>query len=132
MLFRSGFFEEKTLPLEKGSAMDMLVHLLVEHLGYQENEADLVILQDELTVEYPDRKEKLISTLIDEGVPGGDTAMARTVIIPAAIGGRLILEGKIDLTGVRIPTDPMIYGPVLEELAENQIVLKETRIPLPR
>ncbi len=42
--------------------------------------------------------------------------MARTVGLPAAIGVRLILEGKVNLTGVVAPMMPEIYEPVLDEL----------------
>ncbi len=53
--------------------------------------------------------------------------MARTVSLPAAIGVRMILEGKIDLTGVHIPVIPEIYEPVLKELSEIGIVFKEAK-----
>ena len=39
-------------------------------------------------------KEKLTSTMIDYGIPDGDSSMSRTVGLPAAIGVRMILEGK--------------------------------------
>jgi hypothetical protein len=38
------------------------------------------------------------------------------VSLPAAIGARLILEGRIHKTGVHIPVKPEIYNPVLDEL----------------
>jgi saccharopine dehydrogenase-like NADP-dependent oxidoreductase len=43
--------------------------------------------------------------------------MARTVSLPAAIAARMILEGRITKTGVRIPVEADIYNPVLNELA---------------
>jgi hypothetical protein len=42
--------------------------------------------------------------------------MSRTVSLPAAIGARMILEGKITDRGVLIPVEPSIYDPVLQEL----------------
>jgi len=71
------------------------------------------------------RRERITSTLIDFGVPGEDTSMARTVGLPAAIGARLILEGEINLTGVHIPVLPEIYEPVLGELERLGIVCAE-------
>jgi hypothetical protein len=53
--------------------------------------------------------------------------MARTVGLPAAIGTRLILEGKIKDIGVHIPVLPHIYKPILEELKTLQIVFQEKR-----
>ena len=46
--------------------------------------------------------------------------------LPAAIGVRLILEGKITLTGVQVPVVPEIYQPVLAELEALGIRFMET------
>ena len=48
--------------------------------------------------------------------PGGDSAMSRTVSLPAAIAVRRILDGTIRETGVQVPVLPGIYDPVLDEL----------------
>jgi len=63
------------------------------------------------------------------GEPGGDSAMARTVSLPAAIGVRMILHGELQLTGVQIPVVPEIYEPVLSELARLGIECKERKVP---
>ncbi len=85
----------------------------------------MVILVHEFVAAYPDRQESITSTLVDYGEPGGDTAMARTVGLPAAIGARMILEGEINLTGVHIPVLPEIYEPVLGELERLGITCVE-------
>jgi hypothetical protein len=56
--------------------------------------------------------------------------MARTVSLPAAIATRLILEDKINLTGVLAPVMPEVYNPVLDELETMEIVCKEQTFPL--
>ena len=61
------------------------------------------------------------------GIPEGDSAMARTVSLPAAIGVRRILEGEITATGVLRPVTPEIYEPILDELTELGIECRETR-----
>ncbi len=53
--------------------------------------------------------------------------MAITVGLPVAIGCKLILEGKIKDTGVKIPTSRNIYEPILAELANFGIVFKEEK-----
>jgi saccharopine dehydrogenase-like NADP-dependent oxidoreductase len=68
--------------------------------------------------------------MVDFGIPNGDSSMARTVSLPAAIATEMICKGKLELKGVRIPVDPAIYEPVLARLAEMNIVCKETRRPL--
>jgi len=121
-----GLLEEEPIPLEKGSNLDVLAHRLQEKLQYEEGERDMIILQHEFVIEYPgNHKERILSTLIDFGIPSGDTAMARTVSLPAAIGARLIVEGKISLSGVQIPVVSEIYEPVLRELEKQGISFKE-------
>ena len=61
-------------------------------------------------------KEKTISLLIDYGIPGKDSSMARTVGLPAAIGTRLILNGEVREKGVLVPVIPALYNPILKEL----------------
>ncbi|MGB5163237.1 MAG: saccharopine dehydrogenase C-terminal domain-containing protein, partial [Thermoanaerobaculia bacterium] len=56
-----------------------------------------------------------------------DSSMARTVSLPAAIGARMILEGKITIRGVQIPILPDIYVPILDELETLGIGFEETR-----
>ncbi len=67
--------------------------------------------------QYPDGKREVIkSSMLDFGSPSTNTAVARTVALPAAIAVKMILEKKIDLTGVYRPVVPQIYNPVIEEL----------------
>lgn len=123
-----GLLSETALPLEHGSALDILGAKMLEKLQYEEGERDMIILQHEFIASYPgDKKEKITSTLIDFGIPHGDTSMARTVGLPAAISTKLILEEKITLTGVNIPVIPEIYRPILQELKELGISFKEQK-----
>ena len=52
--------------------------------------------------------------------------MAKTVGLPLGIAARNILNGKIRLTGLQIPTRPEIYEPVLAELEQNGILFQES------
>jgi saccharopine dehydrogenase (NADP+, L-glutamate forming) len=128
-----GLLSDDPLPLQKGAPIGILTARMLEKMQYEEGERDMLILQHEFLAEYPDpsagsgqgRKEKIISTMIDFGIPYGDTSMSRTVGLPAAIGVRLILQGKISLTGVHTPVIPEIYKPVLEELEQLGIHFTE-------
>jgi len=122
-----GFFQKKPLPLESGSALDILTQNLQVKLQYKKGERDMIILQHLFHAKYPDgRSKKIKSSLIDFGIPDGDTSMARTVGLPLAIGARLVLEEKIKETGIQIPVIPQIYQPVLKELNALGIGFKET------
>ncbi|MCK4431046.1 MAG: saccharopine dehydrogenase NADP-binding domain-containing protein [Candidatus Aminicenantes bacterium] len=123
-----GLLREDPLPLTKGSALDILADRMLAKLQYEEGERDMIILQHEFVASLPgDKKEKITSTLIDYGIPHGDTSMSRTVSLPAAISTRLILEEKIKKTGVHIPVLPEFYEPTLQELKDVGIVFKEKR-----
>jgi saccharopine dehydrogenase (NADP+, L-glutamate forming)/spermidine synthase len=123
-----GLMEEKPLPVEKGSALDIIGALMLEKLQYEAGERDMIILQHTFVASYPDgKKEQITSTLVDFGIPGGDSSMARTVGLPAAIGTKLILEGQIQEVGVHIPITPAIYIPILEELKGMDIAFTEKK-----
>ncbi|HRF18294.1 MAG TPA: saccharopine dehydrogenase C-terminal domain-containing protein, partial [Chitinophagaceae bacterium] len=55
------------------------------------------------------------------------TAMAKTVGLPLGIAAKLILNGKIKMKGLHIPTAKAIYEPVLAELEANDIYFVEKR-----
>ena len=126
-----GLFGDEKLPLKKGSPLDIMVARMVEKMSYADGERDTLAMHHEFIAEYPGgRREKLTSTLVDFGIPHGDTSMARTVSLPVAIATRLILEGRITGTGVQIPVSPAVYEPLLKELEENGINFKETTVNL--
>lgn len=126
-----GLLSNDPLPLEEGSGLDILAAQMSSKMPYRQNERDMVILHHDFVVEFRDekKKEEVTSSLIDFGIPNGDSSMSRTVGLPAAIGAKLILEGKISAPGVRIPVERSIYEPVLTELERLGIICKEeTRI----
>jgi hypothetical protein len=121
-----GLLSDTPLPPKKNTPIDILTAQMLEKMGYEEGERDLLLLQHEFVAEYPDRKQEITATMVDFGIPHGDTSMSRTVGLPAAIGVRLILQGKINLTGVHTPVVPEIYEPVLAELEGLGIGFVET------
>jgi len=65
------------------------------------------------------KQEHRTATMVADGEPNGDSAMAKAVGLPPAIAAKFILEGKIKETGVHMPpTLPYLYKPFMEELAE--------------
>lgn len=110
---------------EQTTLLDGLADRMLERMAYREGERDMVVLVHQFEVEYDDRDEAITSTLIEFGDPEGDTAMARTVGLPAAVGARMILEGEISLSGVHIPVSPDIYEPILNGLERLDISFDE-------
>jgi saccharopine dehydrogenase-like NADP-dependent oxidoreductase len=120
-----GLFSNEILPSDKNNPLDYLNVLTLKKMSLGENERDMIIMHHEFIVEYPNKKEYLTSTLVDYGIVGGDSSIARTVSSPAAIAVKMILEGKIKLSGVYIPVNPKIYNPILDELEGIGIKFKE-------
>ena len=111
-----GLLDDKIITLNKGTNADLLIDLMLKKMSYQNHEKDMVIVHDEIVAKFEDRYEKRLSTMMVEGIPGGDTAMSRAVSLPVAIAAKRILENEITVKGVLIPTLPEIYNPVLNEL----------------
>jgi len=123
-----GLFSDEKLPLGTVSVFEMVVHVLKNKLRYNDGEMDLLIQHHEFIAVYPDgKKEKITLTLIDRGIPNGDSSMSRTVGLPVAIATTLIARGEINLAGVQIPVLPEIYEPVLSELESLGISFNERR-----
>lgn len=120
-----GLLGNEKIGLEKGTAMDIFCKILLDKLKYDSGERDLLVLHHEFLAEYPEKKQKITSTMIDYGIPNGDSSMSRTVGLPGAIAVKLILNGEIKTKGVKIPVEPQIYEPVLKELELQNIICKE-------
>ncbi|MFW9924996.1 MAG: saccharopine dehydrogenase C-terminal domain-containing protein [Candidatus Thorarchaeota archaeon] len=121
-----GLFSDAKIPAGN-SYIDVLAdHFLVKLGEFKPGEQDMIIMLHEFKAEYPNgKKETITSTLLDYGIPHGDSSMARTVSLPVAIAVRMMLEGKIKGQGVIIPTQPEVYNPILNELESMNIVFKE-------
>jgi len=91
-----------------------------------QDQRDMCLMQHILRAEYADGKQEIIkSKLLDFGTLRTDTAIARTVALPAACGVKMILDKKINITGVHIPVIPEIYNPILDELETLNIKMEE-------
>ncbi|MFX1403007.1 MAG: saccharopine dehydrogenase C-terminal domain-containing protein [Promethearchaeota archaeon] len=121
-----GLFSNQDIPLDQGAPIDVLVSLFKEKLQYAPGERDMIVMQHQFTIEHTDHShEHIRSTLIDYGIPNGDSSMSRTVALPAAIASHLILTGEVKLKGVHIPILPELYEPILRELETRGIRFKE-------
>lgn len=118
-----GLMDEKPIPPGAASLADALAMRLAELMPYKKGEKDMIVLLHEFLASYPGRPapRRITSTLVAFGEPEGDSAMSKTVSLPAAVGTKLLLDGKIRLTGVHIPVVRELYEPILGELARLKI-----------
>lgn len=128
-----GLFDDRPIDIKEGTKLDVLLDRMIKRMSYEPHESDMIILHIEVIAEFKNgRKEKRLATMVNRGIPHGDSAMSRAVALPAAISARLILEGKIKATGLRMPPNlPELYKPVLDELESFGFTFKRQTIIIP-
>lgn len=120
-----GLFSDAPVPIKKGTCLDVMTALMEDRLVYADDETDLIVMLHEFSYEMNGKPRGIVSSLVCEGDPEGQTAMSRTVGLPAAIGARMILEQQIEDTGVVVPVRKTVYEPVLKELEEHGVTFNE-------
>lgn len=121
-----GFFSDEEMNVTKTSPFEITANRMISKMSLSAGERDMIVMQHIFLASYPDGTREVIkSSLLDFGSPAANTAVARTVALPAAIAVKKILEGNIGLVGVHRPVLPQIYDPVLEELKTLGIEMKE-------
>ncbi|MDD5309269.1 MAG: saccharopine dehydrogenase C-terminal domain-containing protein [Deltaproteobacteria bacterium] len=121
-----GMFDETPLPSPDGGNVDVMAAAMLEKCAFAPGERDMLVMQHEFAIEYAGgRSEKVFSSLVDYGIPNGDSSMARTVSLPVAIATRMILGGEIRERGVIAPVMPAVYEPILKELETMGITFEE-------
>jgi saccharopine dehydrogenase-like NADP-dependent oxidoreductase len=117
-----GLFDDTPIVLENATYLDLLVDRMDQRLRFAEGERDMLVLYHEVDYHAADGTPRQTrATTVEYGIPRGDSAMARTVGLPAAYAIRRILDGSITRPGVCIPVDRECYEPILADLAEAGI-----------
>jgi len=121
-----GLFSNEAMNRGEDTPFEITSDIMIDKMMIGNNERDMVVLQHLFLASYPDgSKEVLKSSMLDYGTLATDTAIARTVALPAAMGVEMILEGKINIPGVYIPVLPEIYNPILDQLETVGIEMVE-------
>jgi saccharopine dehydrogenase-like NADP-dependent oxidoreductase len=121
-----GLFDNKPMNRKEDSPFEVTSDMMIEKMLIGRTERDMVVLQHLFLASYPDGKKEVIkSSMLDFGSLATDTAIARTVALPAAMGVEMILAGKIKEKGVYIPVLPGIYNPILDQLETVGIKMVE-------
>lgn len=120
-----GLFDSTPFPPEARSSADVLQWLLESRLMMKPQDKDMIVMLHELVFEQDGKIHELNSTLVVKGENRLRTAMAKTVGLPLGIAAKLIMTGKIRLTGLHIPIVQEIYQPVLRELATLGVQFEE-------
>ncbi|MEO6949810.1 MAG: saccharopine dehydrogenase C-terminal domain-containing protein, partial [Ginsengibacter sp.] len=113
--------KEIEIPFPVSNSAAILQYLLEKNLVMKPNDKDMIVMLHEVEYLLNNEKKEIRSCLIVKGEDQIHTAMAKTVGLPLGIAAKLILQNKINLTGLHIPVIPEIYKPVLKELESNGI-----------
>lgn len=121
-----GFFSDERLQYYESTPFEITSDRMISKMMLGEDERDMVVMQHIFLAEWQNGKKEVIrSFMIDYGTPYQNTAISRTVALPASIAVKLILEGRITSSGVQRPVHPEIYNQILEELKSLGIEMKE-------
>jgi len=121
-----GVFDPVPMKRQTDSPFEVTTDLMIAKMEFGMAERDMVAMQHVFLASYPDGAREVIkSSMLDFGSQSTETAVARTVALPAALGVELILEGMIASKGVQIPVLPSIYNPILNALEVLNIKMVE-------
>eukprot|EP01063_Lacrimia_lanifica_P019909 TRINITY_DN27303_c0_g1_i1.p1 TRINITY_DN27303_c0_g1~~TRINITY_DN27303_c0_g1_i1.p1 ORF type:complete len:961 (+),score=424.34 TRINITY_DN27303_c0_g1_i1:54-2936(+) len=115
-----------------GFIIDSLSTHLAKTLALESHENDFVMMYHRVIADMPDGSVKQYEAKMTErGLPGS-SATANTVGLPVAIGAQLVLNGEIAKSGIVRPITPEVYNPVMRELAQLGIRLRESVQDVPK
>jgi len=121
-----GLFSNESMNRKEDTPFEITSDVMIGKMVLGKDEHDMVVMQHTFLASYPDGKKEVIkSRMLDFGTLATDTAVARTVALPAAVGVEMLLEGKMNVQGVHIPVIPEIYNPVLDRLEDMDIKMVE-------
>ncbi len=121
-----GFFDDKPLPIKKGSPAQVLQAVMEAKMSLSPGDKDMIVMQHKFEYIIEGKRYAKISSIVSFGEDEQITAMAKTVGLPLGIAAKNILNGTINLRGVQVPTQKEIYTPILKELTQHGISITET------
>lgn len=127
-LAKSGFMDHNPIIVNKTEVVpvDFLMTLLdgQPQFHYAEKERDIILIRTEVKGLKDGKEKTVVCQLIDyRDLQTGFTAMARTAGFTAALGAKLILQGKINKKGILTPLDAR-FEDIEAELNKRGIYVK--------
>ena len=124
----TGIFEDKKIGLKAASPAKILQHLLEQKWAMESDDKDMIVMQHQFVYTKNNIRKKIYSSMVVYGEDQMHTAMSITVGTPLAIAVKMILTGKISITGVHMPIIKEIYQPILKELEDFKIKFIEEEV----
>jgi len=120
-----GLFEDKKIGLKNATPAQILQKILQEKLVFTEQDNDLIVMQHIFNYSVKNKNYCIKSSFAFEGKDKHHSAMATTVGLPLAIAVKMIMQQKINLKGVVVPTIAEVYEPIMTELKDFGITFTE-------
>lgn len=117
----TGLLEEEPIELENATPEQILQKRLEEKWVFGNRDRDMVAMQHVADYVLNGKQKRLTSSMVVYGDAIPHTAMSKTVGLPIAIAAELLLQGKIEVSGINIPTSREIYQPILKKLSQEGI-----------
>lgn len=126
LLESSGIFSDQKTGIPLATPAQLLQSLLEKSWAMSPGDKDMIVMQHQFEATKNQKVQTIYTSLIVEG-DAKHSAMSKTVGLPLAIACKLLLQNKINLAGVQIPTKEQLYKPILAELEELGIAFKTKR-----
>ncbi len=124
-----GIFEDEGFDLDSDVTPAQYLQKIIEEKWVLDPEdKDMLVMWHKFNYTFNGKGYEITSHMINIGEDQVYTSMSNTVGLPAAICGKMILNGTITAKGVTLPTHKDIYTPILEELKEYDIFFIEKEI----
>ena len=126
-----GIFEETGFDFEDDVTPAQYLQKIIEVKWVLDpGDKDMLVMWHKFNYNLNGKKYEITSHMINIGEDQVYTSMSNTVGLPAAICGKMILNGVIKTKGVTLPTNENIYNPILEELKEYGVTFIEKETSL--
>ncbi|WP_436515480.1 saccharopine dehydrogenase family protein [Ekhidna sp. To15] len=123
-----GMFDDELVGLNQGTPAQILEHILKKKWTLDPEDKDMIVMWHKFNFLKDGKPRQIESSMVALGDDEVNTAMSKTVGLPLAIAAKLILKGKIKLSGVHVPIRKQIYEPVLAELINTGLVFNEREV----
>jgi len=118
-------FSNKKVGLKNATPAQILQKILEQKWTLDPDDKDMLVMWHKFNYDMSGHPKELHAYLVVIGEDTVRTSMAKTVGLPMAIAAKMMLQNKISLKGVVIPTVKEIYEPVLLELQSFGIGFEE-------
>ena len=123
------FSRIKKVGLKNATPAQILEKILSDSWTLQPEDKDMIVMYHKFGYEWNGITSQIDSKMVCIGDDQMFTAMAKTVGLPVAMATLLILNGKIQTSGVQLPIQKEVYEPILKELESYGVVFNEQAMP---